>query len=100
MGTGIATFVRPLLSFCLRRLLGGGCLCACFSGDGVSLVSTLVIVSSFGGLWSLLLGSSMAKKRPRPMEVLRCESLIGDQVLVCWMSGRHPVAPGVLSCPA
>ena len=71
-------FNWPLLGFvCGSLIVGGFCLCVCLSGDCVTVVSTQFIFSSFGCFKSSLLGSSMAKKRPRPAEVLSCVAIKG-----------------------
>ena len=58
--------------------------CMCVSGGCVIVVSTQFIFSIFGGFWSLYLGSTVAKKQPRPTEALHCVAVMkGRVLLVC-----------------
>ena len=74
MRIGIAILDPLFIWFCLWWLIDGNCvlMLVLLRWSCHSVVSTRVIFSFFGSFWSLLLGSSMAKKWPRPVEVLSC----------------------------
>ena len=76
---GTAIFGTSLFGFvcgsCLWNLIESVCMSHWWLCH--SAVSTQFIFSSFGSFWSLLLGSSMARKWPRPAEVLSCVVING-----------------------